>query len=114
MDPKNATNHDETSQDKPHGLMPAVISPASRMLRTALASAVFLTGAIALVDPALAGQCDDTMSLIRDAADSEDVSGDSLRRLDRSIDNAVLRLNLGDIEGCLSELAGLRETLKIG
>lgn len=79
--------------------------------RAPLAAAAFLVGAVALVNPALADECTDTVDLVRTAASRGPLSTTRMHEIDLAIDRAVLRLDLGDDRGCLSELAAIRQAL---
>lgn len=88
-------------------------SKPEKASRAPLAAAFFLAGAIALVNPAMAGECENMADLVRAAARDNSLSEEGMREIENVIEKAMRRLAHGDEQGCLSELSLAREALKL-
>lgn len=73
--------------------------------------AVFLLGAMAFVNPAMARECEDTSDLLRQAAGEPGSTSDQLSVIDAAIDQAFSLQASGDLPGCLAALARARSML---
>lgn len=76
--------------------------------------AIFLLGAMAFVNPAMARECEDTSDLLRQAAGEAGSTSDQLSGIDAAIDHAFSLHASGDLPGCLAALAKARSTLAGG
>ena len=78
----------------------------------ALAAAAFFAGAMALVNPAIADECDETTELVRSAARDRQLSGELVARIEIAMEPAIDRQVEGDIAGCRDELTLVRQILQ--
>ncbi|MEZ5800657.1 MAG: hypothetical protein R3D29_09535 [Nitratireductor sp.] len=83
-----------------------------RQSLASLAAAAFFAGAMALVNPAIAGECDATTELVRSAARDKDLSSDLMAKVEVALERALDRQADGDDAGCLSELSVARRILE--
>ncbi|MEZ5870580.1 MAG: hypothetical protein R3D32_01805 [Nitratireductor sp.] len=77
-----------------------------------LAIAAFFAGAMALVNPAIADECDATSELVRSAARDRELTHDTMKRVEFALERALDRQANGDTAGCLSELSTVRQILR--
>ena len=81
----------------------------SRLAR--LASAAFFVGAIALVNPALATECDDTAELVRIAAADDTLESDKIHTIERALEMALDHQARGDDDASRMEFTLVRKML---
>jgi len=73
--------------------------------------AVFLLGAMAFVNPAMARECEDTCDLVRQAVKGSGLAAEQSAGLGARIDQALNLHAGGDEPGCLAALAEARALL---
>lgn len=77
-----------------------------------LAIAAFFAGAVALVNPAIAAECDMTCKLVHSAARDRELTQDAMMQVEFALGRALDRQADGDTAGCLSELSAVRQILQ--
>ena len=76
-----------------------------------LATTAFFVGAIALVNPALAAECDSTAKLVRVAADDDTLESDEIHMIERAVEKAIDHQAHGDDVASRMEFSLVRTVL---
>ena len=97
--------------DRTTNFQDAASRAASRRCKAHVAGfAAYLLAAIAFVDPAMAGECDDAVALLADA----ELSAEQIQHIETSAERALTSKADGDQNGFLSHLSRIRELLDRG